>query len=110
VRRARRVGALAVVGERGERGGGPQIAAPRPAAHPSSSLRYAELHAEVAAANALDASRAAGKATRQGSTRAKSGAGGAVRAEALLDPRKNRRPSRRSGKRELADLLEEEGI
>ena len=40
----------------------------------------------------------------------KAGRGGAARTEALLDPRKNRRTSRRAGKQVVADLLEEEGL
>ena len=71
---------------------------------------YVELRAETVAAEALTSSRAGSKNARQGTTRRKAGAGGADRSEALLDPRKNRRTSRRSVKQAVADLLEEEGI
>ena len=71
---------------------------------------YVELRAETVAAEALASSRAGSKNARQGTTRRKAGAGGADRSEALLDPRKNRRTSRRSVKQAVADLLEEEGI
>jgi hypothetical protein len=54
--------------------------------------------------------RAAGKAAREGAVRYKSGAGGVAVAEARLDPKKNRRVSRRAGKKELEDLLNEEEV
>ena len=71
---------------------------------------YLEWRADLEASAKLSISRSAGKAAREGSVRFKSGAGGAPVAEARLDPKKNRRISRRAGKKSLADLLAEEEI
>ena len=71
---------------------------------------YLEWRAELEAAAKLATSRSAGKAAREGAVRYKSGSGGVAVAEARLDPKKNRRVSRRAGKKVVADLLAEEEI
>ena len=91
---------------------------------------YVETLVELREAFSSAKARQAEKAARQGAVRMKSskrggGGGGGVggertgvssssspsmRAEALLNPKKDRRVSRRSRKKGLADLLEEEGL
>ena len=120
----------------GEHGGGGSDS--RPSSSSSSSSRvwqrhpwYVETLYELREAASSTKARQAEKAARQGAVRMKSskrgvggggggGAGGGgvsgassspgMRAEALLNPKKDRRVSRRSRKKGLADLLEEEGL
>eukprot|EP00884_Botryococcus_braunii_P018339 jgi/Botrbrau1/5189/Bobra.0172s0059.1 len=70
---------------------------------------YAQLHAEVKELEALARQRAASKAKREGTVRYKSRAGGVRAQEALLDPKKNRRVSRRQVKQRTQELLREAG-
>jgi len=71
---------------------------------------YLEWRAELEAAAKVSQCRSAGKAAREGAVRYKSGSGGVAVAEARLDPKKNRRVSRRAVKKAVADLLAEEEI
>ena len=117
--------------EEGSAGSGK--ASPSSSSSPSSSRVwqrhpwYVETLFELREAASSAKARQAEKAARQGAVRMKSskrggdggGAGASsssssfapgMRAEALLNPKKDRRVSRRSRKKGLADLLEEEGL
>lgn len=123
-------------GNKGGSGGGDDS---RPPSSSSSSSRlwqrhpwYVETLYELREVASSTKARQAEKAARQGAVRMKSskrGGGGAgagagertrvsgapssqpgMRAEALLNPKKDRRVSRTSRKKGLADLLEEEGL
>jgi ribosome biogenesis GTPase len=68
---------------------------------------YAGMHAEMRALEAASAGRSLDKRRREGTTRAKSRAGGQVGLEARLETKTHRRVSRREVNQRLADLVKD---